>query len=219
VALLIVAATTLAVALPFGQAVAQPRPRHDTRTHAPQHTATATTGDMPNAMQGFSKNRHEPIQIEANSLEVQDKSKVATFRGGVRVKQGDTGMRCNTLVVFYEGDGASATSASLSVSPGSDTQRIRRLEAKGHVVVTQKDQTASGETGVFDMRKNTITLQGNVVVSQGRNILRGERLVVDMATGTSRMESGHGRVQGLFQPSTQNEGARRGSPSITPPLR
>ena len=36
---------------------------------------------VPNAMQGFSKNRDQPIQIEAASLEMRDKKKEATFAG------------------------------------------------------------------------------------------------------------------------------------------
>ena len=41
-------------------------------------------------------------------MEVRDKQKEATFSGDVRVKQGDTGMRCKSLVVFYEQGGESA---------------------------------------------------------------------------------------------------------------
>jgi len=36
---------------------------------------------VPNAMQGFSQNRDQPIQIEAASLEMRDKKKEATFSG------------------------------------------------------------------------------------------------------------------------------------------
>ena len=57
----------------------------------------------PNALQGFSQNRDQPVHIEAATLEVRDKDKVATFSGNVHVKQGDTSMRCKSLVVFYEG--------------------------------------------------------------------------------------------------------------------
>lgn len=179
----------------------------------------STTSNVPNAVQGFSKNRNQPIQIEAASLEVQDKTKVATFRGKVYVKQGDTELRCNVLVVHYEADGGGATDGSKTSVPGlgSESQRIRRLEAKGGVIVTQKEQTATGDTGEFDMRKNTITLSGNVVVSHGRNVLRGDRLIVDMATAVSHLESKRGRVQGLFQPS-EREGAG-GSGSVMPKLR
>jgi lipopolysaccharide export system protein LptA len=51
---------------------------------------------------------------------------------------------------------------------------------------------------------------GGVVLTQGKNVLRGDRLVVDMTTGTSRVESDSGRVQGLFQSSGQS------GPSIVP---
>ena len=59
---------------------------------------------VPNAMQGFSQNRDQPIQIEAASLEMRDKKKEATFTGNVKVIQGDTTMTSKVLVVFYEID-------------------------------------------------------------------------------------------------------------------
>jgi lipopolysaccharide export system protein LptA len=162
----------------------------------------------PNALQGFSQNRDQPVHIEAATLEVRDKDKVATFSGDVKVKQGDTGLRCKSLVVFYEqGDDAGAKGNTLqAANPGpGGQQKIKRLEARGGVVVTQKEQTATGETGVFDMKANTVTLSGNVVMTQGQNVLRGDRLVVDLTSGVSRVESGkngQGRVQGLFQPGS-----------------
>jgi len=170
----------------------------------------------PNALQGFSQNRDQPVHIEAATLEVRDKQKEATFSGDVRVKQGDTGMRCKSLVVFYEqgSESADKTKTMQAAAPGpGGEQRIKRLEARGGVVVTQKDQTATGELGIFDMKSNTVTLTGNpVVMTQGQNVLRGDRLVVDLTSGVSRVESGkngQGRVQGLFQPGS-------GGPDLKP---
>ena len=169
----------------------------------------------PNALQGFSQNRDQPVHIEAATLEVRDKDKVATFSGDVKVKQGDTGLRCKSLVVFYEGnDAAGKTLQAASPGPGGQ-QRIKRLEARGGVVVTQKEQTATGETGIFDMKTNTVTLNGNVVMTQGQNVLRGDRLVVDLTSGVSRVESGkngQGRVQGLFQPGSGSLDLKSGTP-------
>ncbi len=161
----------------------------------------------PNALQGFSQNRDQPVHIEAATLEVRDKDKVATFSGDVRVTQGDTNLRCKSLVVFYEQDDAADKDKSLkAASPGpGGQQRIKRLEARGGVVVTQKEQTATGATGVFDMKTNTVTLNGKVVMTQGQNVLRGDRLVVDLTSGVSRVESGKNggdRVQGLFLPGS-----------------
>jgi lipopolysaccharide export system protein LptA len=174
----------------------------------------------PNALQGFSQNRDKPVHIEAATLEVRDKDKVATFSGNVRVTQGDTGLRCKSLQVFYEQDGDSK-SGMKAANPGpGGQQQIKRLEAKGGVIVTQKEQTVTGETGLFDMRSNTVTIVGNVVMTQGQNVLRGERLVVDLTTGTSRVESGkagQGRVQGLFHSGGAGAGKpENGAPQETP---
>lgn len=161
----------------------------------------------PNALQGFSQNRGQPVQIEAARLEVRDKDKKATFSGRVKVVQGDTTMRCATLVVFYEpkpqSGGTAPAMPAARPGPGGSSQ-ISKLEARGGVTVTQKDQTATGDSGLFDMKSNTVTLTGNVLVSQGPNVLRGERLVVDLTTGVSHVESGSGPVRMLIQQGDQN---------------
>ena len=175
-----------------------------------------------NALQGFSQNRDQPVHIEAATLEVRDKQKEATFSGDVRVKQGDTGLRCKSLVVFYEQDGQSsdANKTLQAASPGpGGSQRIKRLEARGGVIVTQKDQTATGELGVFDMKSNTVTLTGNpVVMTQGQSVLRGDRLVVDLTSGVSRVEAGkngQGRVQMLL-PSVDSKTGSSGPQAPRP---
>jgi lipopolysaccharide export system protein LptA len=168
--------------------------------------AHAQAAGPPNALQGFSQNRNQPVKIDAATLEVRDKNKTATFSGNVQVVQGDTTLRCRTLAVFYDNDNGGKTDNTMtSAKPGPSGQsRIRRLEAKGGVTVIQKEQTATGETGIFDMASNTVTLSGNVVVKQAENVLRGDQLVVDLATGEAKFsagKSGTGRVQGMFLPS------------------
>jgi lipopolysaccharide export system protein LptA len=177
---------------------------------------------VPNAMQGFSKNRDQPIQIEAAALEMRDKKKEATFSGNVKVVQGDTTMTSKTLVVYYQSGNstdakgnAPARPAMASATPGpSGASSIKRLEAKGNVVVTQKDQVVTGETAVFDTRTNLITMLGKVVLTQCKNVLRGDKLLVDMTTGVSRVESNSGRVQGLF--IQDNQGCASPGPVIAP---
>ncbi len=160
--------------------------------------AAPATQNVPNPLAGFSQNRNEPMHIEATKLEVRDKQKIATFTGNVKVVQGDTTLKCKVLVVYY--DDNKSPNAIKSATPGpSGSQQIRRLEAKGDVIVTQKDQVATGDFGTFDVRSNTVTLSGNVVVNQGTNVMRGERLVVDLTTGVSRVEAGTGPVRMLIQ--------------------
>src|ERR1700760_5103762 len=74
------------------------------------HAQSSMQG-VPNAMQGFTQNRDQPIQIEAARLEVRDKKQQATFMGNVKVVQGDTTMTSKTLDVFYESKDQGTTPA------------------------------------------------------------------------------------------------------------
>jgi lipopolysaccharide export system protein LptA len=173
------------------------------------------------------QNRDQPVQIEAASLEVHDKSKTATFSGDVQVVQGDTTMKCQSLVVFYGHEVGLAQNEPKQASTTLGTkgaQDIRRIEAHGGVTVVTKDQNASGDLGVYDIQSKTITLTGNVIVSQGQNVIHGESVVVDTVTGNARVESSegggatHGRVKALILPNQkgQNNGAGNVMTTIGP---
>jgi lipopolysaccharide export system protein LptA len=202
-----------------------------------QAGAQSSAQGVPNAMQGFSQNHDQPIQIEAATLEMRDKKKEATFSGNVKVIQGDTTMTSRTLVVFYESTGASAAGAPAAVRPAQANAKasparaapipaatpgpggassIKRLEARGSVVVTQKGQVVTGETAVFDTGANSIKMLGGVVLTQCKNVMRGDRLLVDMTTGVSRVESDKGTVQALIIQSGQDCGPS--SPAKGAPL-
>ena len=185
---------------------------------AAQAPHAAPPGPVQSLVQGEDKD--QPVQIEAASLEVRDKNKTATFSGSVQVVQGDTKMKCQTLVVFYGKEvGIAGATAAIDAKPSGpmpqSAQNIRRIEARGGVTVVTKDQTASGDLGVYDLVSKTITLTGNVVVSQGQNVIHGERVVVDTVTGNARVESSHegggttpSRVRALIQTNKgQNGGA------------
>ena len=215
------AATLVAAALAFATALhAQPNgpPSASSRAQqsgGPANASPPSHGQQPsgppNALQGFSQNQGKPIKINSATLEVRDKDKVATFSGDVHLVQGDTTLRSNRLVVFYDDDPAANSAAkpptATAQGGAQQNQQIKRVEAKGDVIVTQKDQTATGESGVFDMKANTVTLLGNVVISQGPNVVKGEKLTVDMTTGVSLVEAPKCakppcRVQALLTPSS-----------------
>jgi lipopolysaccharide export system protein LptA len=179
-----------------------------------------------------ARNRNDPIKIDANTLEVRDKEKVAVFKGNVVVVQGDTTLRCRELTVHYEASAltgvapAPAAPKAKAAAPAplqaptaaqpAATQRIRRLVAVGGVIVTSKDQRATGNHGVYDTQANTVTLTGDVVVTQGPNVMRGDLLIVDLTTGLSNLYAGNkttpGRVHGLFIPGTIREKDKKETP-------
>jgi lipopolysaccharide export system protein LptA len=170
----------------------------------------------PNALQGFSQNRDQPVSIKADALEVRNQKKIATYTGNVHLVQGDTTLRCKTLIVYYDGDqaGNQAPAAKSAAPAPAGTGNIRYMEAIGQVIVVQKDQTATGEKAVYDMKSNSVTLSttagGAVTVTQGPNVVSGPRLVVHLDTGVSHFEGG--RIQSLFVPGSNKGGDNKSAP-------
>jgi lipopolysaccharide export system protein LptA len=142
---------------------------------------------------GFGSNNKEPIQIEAEELEVEDKSSVATFSGDVVVIQGETQLKTQRLRVFYDGEAG-----------GAVQQDISRLEAYGSVYISSKDQTATGDRASFDMKRQIMVMTGKeVVLSQGPNVVVGNRLTVNLKTGKADLQAPKsGRVKVLIQPKS-----------------
>jgi lipopolysaccharide export system protein LptA len=151
----------------------------------------------PGLFKSQQARRDAPVRIASLSLEVRDKAKLATFSGNVHIVQDDLEVRRNTLLVFYE-DASGAKKAG----GAGDRQQMRRIEARGAVVITQRDQRATADQADFDVPGNTFTLNGNVVVTKCGDVMRGERLFVDMTTGVSRME---GRVEGVLSPKSRGD--------------
>ncbi len=181
--------TTLAAALAAALVAAAAGPSASQEQEKARQSAR-----LPQAFEGLGVSSSDPIQFEAETLEVREQDRTAIFTGNVVVRQNETVLKTARLVVTYAAETA-----------GAGAQQVERLEATGDVLVTSGPQTASGEAAVFDTQANTIVVTGNVVLTQGANVIRGPRLVIDIESGQARMSGG--RVQMLIEPkSLQGEG-------------
>jgi lipopolysaccharide export system protein LptA len=106
----------------------------------------------------FDQKKDTLPRIDAATLEVNDKNQSAAFSGNVQMVQGDSTLKCQSLVVYY----ARELHAPALLK---GARFIRRMEMRGGVSVMTSDQIASGDLGVYDSQTKTITLIGNVVVS------------------------------------------------------
>jgi lipopolysaccharide export system protein LptA len=160
---------------------------------------------------GMGGNGKEPIKIDADRLDVFDRESRALFSGNVVAVQGETTMRCSTLAVFYEPRKEGATTAPKAqgnTGPAS-SDTIRRIECKGPVTVTSKDQVATSKDAVFDKAANKVTLTGDAALSDGRNVTRGEKIVYDLNTGVANVETNPGgRVRALFVPGEEQANSK-----------
>jgi len=173
---------------------------HDSPTKSPQRTQVAS--GVP---QVFSRNPNEPVQIQSATLDVRSKEHIATFIGKVHLVQGDATLKCATLIISYQ-ESADSGADQFGIA---GQQQIRSVDARGGVTITQKEQTATGDSGTFDMKANKVLLTGNVALKQGQNVVRGDRLIADLSTGVSRIESnGHSNVQSEFVSNSQERKSR-----------
>jgi lipopolysaccharide export system protein LptA len=165
--------------------------------------ASATTISGVHA-QSLEHDTSLPIEITADSLEVQRNEQIATFTGNVDAVQGDMVLSADLLRVHYGGDAASAPAPA---GAGS----IRRIEAEGNVFLSSPRETAQGDAGVYDVASNQLTMEGAVVLTRDENVVRGQRLEIDLVSGRSRMlaavpstEGGTPpqRVRALFAPES-----------------
>jgi lipopolysaccharide export system protein LptA len=189
---------------------------------APVHVhAQAQPQKKQVASPGFGTASKEPIQIDADRLEVFSKEQRAIYSGNVIAVQGDTTIKSAQMIVFYDRQSSpnGQPAAQPAAAEGEGGTALRRVEAKGGVTVISKDQVATGNEGVFDRSSNKIVLTGNVALSQGENVTKGEKLIYDTETGIAIVESGAaaagGRVRGVFVPG-EDKGGITGKPAAKP---
>ncbi|KAB0682873.1 LptA/OstA family protein [Aureimonas leprariae] len=174
---------------------------------------------------GLQVKGDQPIAIDADQLDVDDRERIATFIGNVEVTQGDTLMKTSKLLVYYTKPPAEGGAANGSAKPApaaaptggalpGGSNQIDRLVASGKVYVRSADQVATSEDGNFDMKTQIAILTGNVVMSQGDNVARGDKLTIHMDTGQAQLGGG-GRVKILVAPD-ENKGNAQGAAAQQP---
>ncbi len=135
-----------------------------------------------------------PIDITADSLQIQQDTGTAVFIGDVRAVQVDMTLTADKLTVHYR-----------EAENDEEELGVERIEAEGHVFVTSPGRTAQGRSGVYDVDNGLIDLAGDVVLTQGEHVISGKTLHMNLETGESRISGGGegDRVQSLFVPGAE----------------
>lgn len=167
--------------------------RDDGQAGAGKARRQAPGKEEAGAMGSFRTNPNAPVDLEADSLDVDDAKKVAVFRGDVDAKQDGFTITCAELSAFYKGEAGLLDAAAPGTAPkesGGQSAELTRIEARKNVRVASKDgQTATGDWADFDAKANKVVMGGNVVLSKGKSMVRGTRLVIDLTTGESKIDT------------------------------
>jgi lipopolysaccharide export system protein LptA len=172
--------------------------------------------------QNYSSNANKPINITSEVLEVDDKKKVAVFKGRVSATQGDFNMKTQELTVNYTtadgkkatppaGEGEVAATKGAGPLPGGGSGEITEIHAKGDVIITTKDaQEARSDTAVFDVKTQFVTLLGNVRLSKGTdNVIKSGKVVINLTTGITTIADTE-RISATFTPQSRDKETAKG---------
>jgi lipopolysaccharide export system protein LptA len=178
--------------------------------------AAKPAGQGPSLLPGAAS--HEPINIAADKLDYFDKEQKLVYSGNVVAVQGESRLNATVLTILLDKKPAGATPAA--AGPGGGSQ-VRRMEGKGPIAITSKDQVGTGDALVYDKPENKFYLIGHVALSQGENVTRGDKLIYDLTTGQAVVSStgatpGGGRVRSLIIPADQNAKPAAPAPAAKP---
>ena len=181
------------------------------------------------SLQAFAEaaDRDKPIELEADTVTVNDAKKTSTYTGTVILTQGTLIIRADKLVVREDKEGFQH-----STSTGNPTTFKQKREGKNEYM------EGSAQRIEYDGRMDKVQLYTKAWVKRGEDIVYGDYISYDAnaeyaeVIGGSKSESnpGSGRVKAIIQPknkpaattrpvSPQSEAPSGAAPSVTKNLR
>lgn len=121
-----------------------------------------------------------PVEVTADSLDVNQADGSAQFNGNVLVGQGEMRLSANKVLVIYN----------------QEAGGIQQLVATGDVVLVNGPDAAESERAEYTIDSGIIVMTGNVLLTQGQNALTSDRMTVNLVTGTANMA---GRVKTILK--------------------
>ena len=175
------------------------------------HAAVAALAAAPAAGNGKGAgsflpggNSKEPTTINAAKLDYFDKEKKMIYSGGVDATNGESKMKCATLVIFLTRE-SETPGAKPAGGPASSNTSVDKAECKGPMTLVSKGDVGTGDNGIYDKPNNKFYINGNVALSQGPNVTTGDQLIYDLNTSQAVVS---GNVKSLFVPGSSPDGGK-----------
>lgn len=153
--------------------------------------------------------RDKPVNVEADSLNVDDARKVAVYQGHVVLSQGTLMMTAERIEIRQDDRGFNTGDAT-----GKPVYFRQKMEGR--------EEFAEGwaEQILYDARADKLKLIGQARLKRGEDDLRGGLIVFDGATENYQAQGSitgtPGRVRAVIRPKTQNSPSSPTTPPAKP---
>jgi lipopolysaccharide export system protein LptA len=147
--------------------------------------------------------KKQPIQIVSDRMDAYNEERIVVFYGNAVATQGARTIRSDRLTLYYKQDTNTSGGSTAGVEA---TGNLEKVEAKGHVTITEGERIVTGEEAVFLQDVQKITMTGNAVLREGANVVRGDRIIVFLDENRGVVESMENRrVTAIIYPKENEE--------------
>jgi lipopolysaccharide export system protein LptA len=134
----------------------------------------------------------EPISITSNKMTIKSLEDKIIFEGEVFIKRGDLTIEADRAEVFLSErnmENRPTPPSSVLMDPSTKGEReVSRIETSGNVDIRQGEKHAKAQKGVYDQKRETITLTGDAEAWEKDYRVKGKVITLFIAENRSLVE-------------------------------
>jgi len=145
---------------------------------------------------GLPSDSDQPIHIQADGGEMDQKQGTALYTGNVRLNRGTMKVSADTMTVELNDDDKLTQLTATGKKGGQQANFQQKVEAEKAVVFADADVI------VYFADEEKIELRGNAHLTQDGNELRGQLIIYDVRAGKVDASAAPGqKINIIFQPN------------------
>jgi len=143
-----------------------------------------------------STDKEQPIEVEADSLEIRENDNISIYSGNVRLVQGSLNARSDKLVIHFDDD-KNLVLMEMTGAPAS----FRQLDDENREMIGQADKLDYYEP------KSLLELKGNARFSNDRDLIEGSTISINTDNNNLQAASPEAdkRVRVVIQPKGKKQ--------------
>ena len=149
---------------------------------------------LPGAAHALPDDRNQPIELAADSVDIDEGRGVSVYRGDVDLRQGSIRLLADTVTVHQQGD------------------EPKKVIAEGNPVRFTQEATngtvkARAKRAEYEVDSENLLLVGDAELTQGKDTMRSDRIVYDRERAVVKAgaaASGKQRVRITIQPRNKD---------------
>jgi lipopolysaccharide export system protein LptA len=148
--------------------------------------------------------KNQPILIQSDRLDAYQEKRMVIFSGNAVATQGDKTIKSDRLLIYYKNN--PGQTKKKDVKDMGNAGDLEKLEAQGHVTITQTNRVVTGDNAIFYQDSQKIIMTGNAVMREGKNMVKGDKIVVFLNEDRGVVEGSESkRVTATIYPNEKKE--------------